>query len=55
MGERQLTAQWARDSEAVAQRIGAFVPRRESRTRVERFLHVAVAPGIAMADRSRRP
>ena len=43
MREQRLAAAWARELEAVAARIGAFVPRPESRDRLGRFLRVTVA------------
>lgn len=43
MHEQRLAAAWARELEAVAARIGAFVPRPESRDRLGRFLRVTVA------------
>ena len=43
MHEQRLAATWARELEAVAARIGAFVPRPESRDRLGRFLRVSVA------------
>ena len=43
MREQRLAATWARELEAVAARIGAFVPRVESRDRLGRFMRVAVA------------
>lgn len=43
MREQRLAAAWARELEAVAARIGAFVPRPESRDRLGRFMRVTVA------------
>jgi SRSO17 transposase len=43
MREQRLAAAWARKLEAVAERIGAFVPRPESRDRLGRFLQVTIA------------
>lgn len=43
MREQRLAAAWARELEAVAARIGAFVPRLESRDRLGRFMRVTVA------------
>jgi SRSO17 transposase len=43
MREQRLAAAWARELETVATRIGAFVPRPESRDRLGRFLRVTVA------------
>jgi SRSO17 transposase len=43
MREQRLAAAWARELEAVAIRIGAFVPRAESRDRLGRFMRVTVA------------
>jgi hypothetical protein len=43
MREQRLAAAWARELEAVAARIGAFVPRPESRDRLGRFMRVSVA------------
>ena len=43
MREQRLAAAWMRELETVATRIGAFVPRPESRARVGRFLQVTVA------------
>jgi SRSO17 transposase len=43
MREQRLAAAWARELEAVAVRIGAFVPRPESRDRLGRFMRVTVA------------
>lgn len=43
MREQRLAATWARELEAVAARIGAFVPRPESRYRLARFMRVTVA------------
>ena len=43
MREQRLAAGWMRELETVATRIGAFVPRLESRARVGRFLRVTVA------------
>lgn len=40
MHEQRLAAGWMRELETVAARIGTFVPRRESRDRVGRFLRV---------------
>ena len=42
MREQRLAAAWARELEAVAARIGAFVPRPESRDRLGRFMRVTV-------------
>lgn len=42
MREQRLAAAWARELEAVAARIGAFVPRPESRDRLGRFMRVSV-------------
>lgn len=43
MREQRLATAWMRELEAVATRIGAFVPRPESRDRLGRFLRVTVA------------
>ena len=43
MVELRLAARWAQDLEALAQRIGAFVPRPESRDRLGRFLRTTLA------------
>jgi SRSO17 transposase len=43
MREQRLAAGWMRELVLVAARIGAFVPRLESRERLGRFLHVTVA------------
>jgi len=43
MREQRLAATWARELEDVAARIGAFVPRPESRDRLGRFMRVTVA------------
>ena len=43
MREQRLAAAWARELEDVAARIGAFVPRPESRDRLGRFMRVTVA------------
>ena len=43
MREQRLAAAWARELEDVAVRIGAFVPRPESRDRLGRFMRVTVA------------
>ena len=43
MVELRLVARWARDLDMLAQRIGAFAPRLESRTRVGRFLQATLA------------
>ncbi len=43
MREQRLEADWARELEAVAARIGALVPRPESRDRLERFMRVTMA------------
>ena len=43
MREQRQAAAWMRELETVAARIGTFVPRRESRDRVGRFLRVTVA------------
>ena len=43
MREQRLAATWMRELEAVAARIGAFVPRPESRDRLGRFMRVTVA------------
>ena len=43
MREQRLAAGWMRELERVAVRIGAFVPRPESRARLGRFLRVTVA------------
>ncbi len=42
MREQRLAAAWARELEMVAARIGAFVPRPESRDRLGRFMRVTV-------------
>jgi SRSO17 transposase len=42
MREQRLAAAWARELEAVAARIGAFVPRPETRDRLGRFMRVSV-------------
>lgn len=43
MRKQRPAAAWARELETVAARIGAFVPRPESRNRLGRFMRVAVA------------
>ena len=43
MREQRLAATWMRELEPVATRIGAFVPRPESRDRLGRFLRATVA------------
>ena len=43
MREQRLAAAWMRELEVVAARIGAFVPRPESRDRLGRFMRVTVA------------
>jgi len=45
MQERRLAQRWAAELEAVAARIGQFVPRPESRARTGRFLRATVAGG----------
>ncbi len=45
MQELRLAKRWARELEAVAARIGQFVPRPESRARAARFLRATVAGG----------
>ena len=42
MVELRLAARWARNLNALAARIGGFVPRPESRARLDRFLHVTL-------------
>ena len=45
MQELRLAKRWAQELEAVAARIGQFVPRPETRARTGRFLRVTVAGG----------